>query len=223
MDDGALFALLLGPLIASAMLHAALTQLSDNPASALSVGWEIEPPLVLPSTPIRYLINSPPVPITDSIRALSALATSRRNLVQLFTLCSFVLLVQLLRSLHLEIKQNKVVSFQPAPVASTSMEREASEPGRTPGSVTSMYWLRRGEWRRNLSVVGFAFLVTAGCIVVKIFTAYIGRGVWSGELYPYGVSLRNRHVTFGYSHCDSILSVQFVCLRPTCSTWLHTR
>lgn len=112
--------------------------------------------------------------MSDSIRALSALATSRRNLVQLFTLCSFVLLVHLARSFHLEAKQAK------AQVAheSAAMERDLSGPG----GGTSTYWLKKGEWRRTKSVVGFAFLVTLCCVGVKIVTALIGRGVWSGKL-----------------------------------------
>ncbi|ORY22576.1 hypothetical protein BCR39DRAFT_551328 [Naematelia encephala] len=177
LDDGVLFALLLGPLVASALLHASLTQLSNNPSEAVLPGWEIESPLVLPSTPIRQLPGRIPAIATDAIRALSALATSRRNLVQLFTLCSFVLLVQLTRSLHLERKLDRTTVVSSAALSGTPMERDSSEPSRAPLSGT--YWLRKGEWRRNLSVVGFAFLVTAGCVVVKIVTAYIGRGVWS--------------------------------------------
>lgn len=158
-DDGVLYALLLGPLVASALLHAALSTLASAPESAVPDGWMIETPLVLTSTPIRTVSGRTALAPTDAIRALSALATSRRNLVQLFTLCSFVLLVQLSWSLRLEFKLHR-------------------NGDRSDGGT---YWLRRGEWKRNGSVVGFAFLVTGGCLVVKIFTAYIGRGVWSGE------------------------------------------
>ena len=98
-----LFALLLGPLVAAALLHSALTQLSSNPDAAVPKAWKIESPLVLPSTPIRRIGSVQHEP-TDAIRALSALATSRRNLVQLFTLSSFVLLVQLAWSLRLELR-----------------------------------------------------------------------------------------------------------------------
>lgn len=51
--------------------------------------------------------------------------------------------------------------------------------GPSPGT----YWLRQGEARRNLSVIVFAFVVTAGCVVVKIVTAYIDYGVWSGKSF----------------------------------------
>lgn len=170
LDDGALFALLLAPLVASGMLHDTLRRLDDAVPSLRPRAWNIEPPMVLPSTPMHSSLAS-----TPTIKALSALATSRRNLVQLFSLCSFVLLVHLARSLYLEIKLNKTRT-----TVAVAMERENSEPRLSVGG-TGVFWLKRGEWRRTRSVVGFAFLVTAGCIVVKIATAVIGHGVWSGE------------------------------------------
>ncbi|WWD16230.1 hypothetical protein CI109_100656 [Kwoniella shandongensis] len=184
LDDGIFYALLLAPLVAAALLHAALSQLAANPLSPIPKGWNIEFPMVLPSTPIKSVPQSPSNRIpTDTIRALSALATSRRNLVQLFTLCSFVLLVHLTRTLHLELKQAKVNKQPTSQHVSAPLERENSEQARTqqpsPASLAGTYWLRRGEWRRTRSVVGFSFLVTGGCIVVKTVTAYIGRGVWS--------------------------------------------
>jgi dolichol kinase len=182
-DDGALFALLLAPLVAAGLLHASLSQLSLAPESPLPPNWNIESPLVLHSTPIRPLPGITLFP-TDSIRALSALATSRRNLVQLFTLCAFVLLVHLARSLHLESKQAKAASTSATTGGGIAMERDLSGSHRDQSSIspsaTGTHWLKRGEWRRTKSVVGFAFLVTLCCVGVKIVTALIGRGVWSG-------------------------------------------
>ena len=180
VDDGALFALLFGPLIAAAMLHSSLTQLASNPANSLPQDWDIEPPLYLPSTPIRHIDNVA-LPRTEATLALSALATSRRNLVQLFTLLSFVLLVHLTRSMMHEHKLCRPGQPIPSVPSSVALEREASDPHRITTSVMGLYWLKRGEWRRTGSVVGFAFLVTTCCIGVKICTAIIGRGVWSGE------------------------------------------
>jgi dolichol kinase len=179
LDDGVLHALLLSPLVAAAMLHSAFTQLLANPKHALLPNWKIENPLLLASTPIRL----PPSHSTlflfpsDALKALSALATSRRNLVQLFTLCSFVLLVQLSWSLRLEIRLSKVSATGLHPT------QAGTNGGGLPEGlgVTGTYWLRKGEWKRNLSVVGMAFLVTGGCLIVKVATAYIGRGVWSGR------------------------------------------
>lgn len=188
LDDGALFALLLGPLIASGMLHDTLRRLTAAHPHLRPRIWEIEAPLVLDSTPVRSSI----LYTSDTIKALSALATSRRNLVQLFTLCSFVLLVHLVRSLLLEVKLSKRVQSPSAGPAShvqpnsatlsASMERESSDTSRYADSGgTGTYWLKRGEWKRTSSAVGFACLVTLGCIGVKIVTAIIGHGVWSGE------------------------------------------
>jgi dolichol kinase len=162
------------------MLHASLTQLSTNPTSPLPGDWNIENPLLLQSTPLRYLqhVNLAP---TDAAKALSALATSRRNLVQLFTLLAFVMLVHLARSMHLVHKLAKTPGVSPA---SAGMERENSDSSRQNAAPAhSTYWLRRGELRRTRSVVGFAFLVTTCCGVVKICTAYVGRSIWSGECH----------------------------------------
>lgn len=184
-DDGALFALLLAPLVAAGMLHTALSHLALAPNSPLPANWNIESPLVLHSTPIRPLPGITLFP-TDSIRALSALAISRRNLIQLFTLCAFVLLVHLARSLRLESKQASATSTLAADGGGITMERNLSGSHRdhtsasTSTSATGTYWLKRGEWRRTKSVVGFAFLVTLCCVGVKIATALIGRGVWRG-------------------------------------------
>lgn len=171
-DDGALFALLLAPLVASGLLDAALTRLVAQPSNPVPDNWDIESPLVLPSTPIRSLPGLA-LHTDDSTKALSALATSRRNLVQLFTLCSFVLLVHLARSLHLEFGQARAQAAH----ESAAMERDLS--GAAGGMST--YWLKKGEWRRTKSVVGFAFLVTMCCVGVKVVTALISRGVWTGE------------------------------------------
>lgn len=178
LDDGALHALLLAPLIASAMLHDSFTQLSRPPTS-WSFPWMIEPPLVLDSTPILPRHIDPTLPL-DLVKAYSALATSRRNLVHLFTLSSFVLLVQLIWSLRLEVKQSKIGTLgHHTAMPSAAMERDSSDSGRST-TLSGTFWLKKGEWRRNLSVVGFAFLVTGVCVVVKIVTALVGHGVWRG-------------------------------------------
>ena len=195
LDDGAFFALLLAPLIASAMLHATLTQLTTSPDSAVMPGWAIEPPLVLSSTPIRRIpgIAQQLIP-SDAIKALSALATSRRNLVQLFTLCSFVLLVQLSWSLRLELKLAKAASD----VQLASADKDTADPLRAPAWRT--YWLRKGQLRRNASVVVMAFVVTGGCILVKIATAYIGHGVWS-DMSPSDIILATLFYQFSLYVC----------------------
>ncbi|WVO14642.1 hypothetical protein L204_102279 [Cryptococcus depauperatus] len=178
LDDGLIFALLLGPLVAAALLHSALWQLSTFSLSPLPKEWNIELPLVLSSTPINQGLGTVPSEKlnTNTTRALSALATSRRNLVQLFTLCSFVLLVHLLRSTQLEAKISPAFSHS---TTSFSYADDINRFQTQHSSGRGTYWLRKGEWRRTRSVVGFAFLVTLSCLGVKGLTALIGRGVWS--------------------------------------------
>jgi hypothetical protein len=197
IDDGVLFALLLCPLTAAAMLHGAMQRLASEPDSATLPGWVIERPLVIPTTPIRRISNRAPGYVTDALRALSALAISRRNLVQLFTLLSFVLLVQLMWSLRHELRMARAAlgaspGAHEAPLAGSASEHEGErdrererererdrEHKSAPPAAPGTYWLKRGEGKRNLSVIGFAFFVTTCCVVVKIATAHIDYGVWS--------------------------------------------
>lgn len=177
------------------MLHATLTQLAMSPESALNPGWAIESPLVLSSTPIRQLPGMVRhLDPSDAIKALSALATSRRNLVQLFTLCSFVLLVQLSWSLRLEIRLAKSATD---PLHAPT-EKDMTDPHKSP--IWGVYWIRKGQLRRNVSVVAMAFVVTAGCIIVKIATAYIGHGVWS-DMSPSDIVIATLFYQFSLYVC----------------------
>jgi hypothetical protein len=192
------------------MLHGALTRLAAEPPTATLPGWTIEQPLIIPGTPIRRITDTVPGPVAlgpegDAIRALSALAIARRNLVQLFTLLSFVLLIQLTHSLRHDIKLAR--SAPSSPTMGSGSESD------TPSRPHGTFWLKRGEWRRNRSVIAFAFFVTGCCVVVKIVTAYIGRGVWSGtwtSLAP---------LTSDMSHSDIVIATLFyqfclyVCVR----------
>ncbi|KIR59719.1 dolichol kinase [Cryptococcus bacillisporus CA1873] len=197
-DDGIFYSLLLGPLVAAALLHSALSQLSSNPSSPVAKGWNIESPLVLPSTPIRRGASISDAEPTDTIRALSALATSRRNLVQLFTLCSFVLLVHVTRSLHLEITQFRI-NYPPN---STSPDAEVTKLHSLQAQQANIgaYWLRKGEWKRTRSVVGFSFLVTGVCLLVKAVTAKVGRGVWS-DMSPSDIVIATLFYQFSIYVC----------------------
>lgn len=83
-DDGVLTALLLGPIAAASMLYGTL--LTNTPGHAFyPPGWLIEPPV--------HLTKS-----QTPIHPNQALLNSRRNLVQLSTLCSFVLLAHICTS-----------------------------------------------------------------------------------------------------------------------------
>ncbi|OXH39913.1 dolichol kinase [Cryptococcus neoformans] len=197
-DDGIFYSLLLGPLVAAALLHSALSQLSSNPSSPIANGWNIEAPLVLPSTPIRRGANITDEEPTNTIRALSALATSRRNLVQLFTLCSFVLLVHVTRSLHLEITQFRI--SYPSNAITPDAEIAKLHSLQAQQASIGTYWLRKGEWKRTGSVVGFSFLVTGVCLLVKAVTAKVGRGVWS-DMSPSDIVIATLFYQFSIYVC----------------------
>lgn len=115
----------------------------------------VERPVVVPSTPIYNPGN--PTSREPGGDALSALAFSRRNLVQLTTLLSFVLLVQVMWSRRAEIRFRR--------------QRRSDNSS----------WIPKREWGRTATVVVFAFVVTSGCVVVKAATKAIGGAIWTGE------------------------------------------
>lgn len=90
LDDGIITGLLLGPLIASALLLSGL-RLSSSHAPILPQGWRIEPPAEL-HTPHS---------------ALEALVLSRYSVVNLATFCSTILLFHVCASWWLETKHRK--------------------------------------------------------------------------------------------------------------------
>lgn len=89
MDDGVLTALLMGPYAAVSMLYGSLTtpSLPLQPPS-----WLIDAPAILPQS-------------TSKLPPREALLCARRSLVQLTTLCSFVLLVQLCTSKQVNLSR----------------------------------------------------------------------------------------------------------------------
>ena len=96
LDDGVFTGLLLGPIIATALLICALRMLhgSPSPENWLPEGWKVEPRI--------ELHNSPEAPTT-----LQALVLARQNLVNLSTLCSTILLVHVCSSWWLESRNRK--------------------------------------------------------------------------------------------------------------------
>jgi dolichol kinase len=94
LDDGIFTGLLLGPLIASALLLSAL-RISSSHGPTLPQGWRIEAPAQL------HISNA-------SYSALEALVLSRCSLVDLSTFCSAILLFHACASWWLEAKYRKV-------------------------------------------------------------------------------------------------------------------
>lgn len=131
----------------------ALLFVSESTTEASSVrslpeAWLIEGPSVLEHT--RY-------PVT----ALEALLGSRRNLVQLMTLSSGILLVHLFASW----KSQKGQAW-----TATSAETGFFEKP----------WLPKSEGRRSMSYVGFTAILTAGALLLKALFVHAKLNVWPG-------------------------------------------
>ncbi|GJJ08274.1 hypothetical protein Clacol_002484 [Clathrus columnatus] len=136
-DDGAITALLLAPLIATGMLIDSEYKLRSPHPDLLPKGWVIESPPTLPQT--RH-------PFT----ALEALVQSRRNLVQLMSLSSMILLVHFYASRRSQTKQ-------------------------TNGSETG---LPKTEGSKTMSYVGFTCIVTAAALSLKMIFHHVNIDIW---------------------------------------------
>jgi hypothetical protein len=148
-DDGALTALLLGPLVATALLFVSESMVDASPRPMhMPQAWLIEAPQVLEHT--RH-------PLT----ALEALLRSRRNLVQLMTLSSGILLV------HLFASRN---SQRGHALRATLMENGPSEKP----------WLPVSEGSRSMSYIGFTAILTAGALLLKALFVHAELNLWPG-------------------------------------------
>ncbi|KAJ7086083.1 hypothetical protein B0H15DRAFT_1023172 [Mycena belliarum] len=101
-DDGILTALLLGPLVAAALLCCSLG--ADGTGDGLPPGWAIEPPQRLPTRNTRAL--PPP----------AALLRARYNLLSLATLTSAMLLLHVCASRWFEARCVRAVANGSAPI-----------------------------------------------------------------------------------------------------------
>ncbi|KAF8591093.1 hypothetical protein K439DRAFT_1656912 [Ramaria rubella] len=151
-DDGTLTALLLGPLVATALLIVSETMAgsSSPPSTPLPEAWLIEEPAVLAN--VRHPLS-----------ALEALLCSRRNLVQLMSLSSGILLV------HLFASRNTQKKHPPRPLFTEN--------------VFEKPWLSKGEGSRFMSYVGFTAILTAGALLLKALFVNAELNVWPDLSY----------------------------------------
>lgn len=143
-DDGILTALLLGPVTAASMLYGSL--ISQFRDSHYPSGWIIEEP--------RYLQKS-----MNPLPPQQALLNGRRNLVQLSTLCAFVLLTHLCTSY-------------------------ISKSNRTNGSASNSETekkMRQG-WR-TWSFIGYATVVSTVAVTFHIGCDVLGLEIWKDLSY----------------------------------------
>lgn len=140
-DDGVLTGILLGPIIASALLHSSLQQRHITSPQVNSF-WRIEAPAILPN-------SQPP------LAALDALILSRRNLVDLATFCSTLLLSQVIASWIHEWRY----STKNAP------DGERASVPRREGRKVGLYVL-------------FTFGTTLGALCLKFLAQDAALGIW---------------------------------------------
>ena len=135
MDDGVLTALLMGPYAAVSMLYGSLTtpNLSLRPTS-----WLVEAPATLPNS-------------TSKMPAREALLCARRNLVQLTTLCSFVLLVHLCTSKQVNLSR-----------------------------IKAGFWFPKSRGRRSWLFVGYSLLISAAAVTFHIAADMLSLNIWQG-------------------------------------------
>ena len=175
VDDGAGWALLLGPILSGSMFYETCIRLrafyADPDCSssnhAVSGGWYIEPPLISRHTEIysnggieAHSQCSPPHTTT---LALSALAASRKQACHSMCLFSLLLLAHILwsrRRLLMAVRVNTAGG------------------GPTDEIRGSDYWTRRSEWQRTIAIIGFSTMLTAAFVSIKIL-AQIARVIGS--------------------------------------------
>ena len=153
-DDGVLTGILLGPLIASALLHSSLHQ-KQTATPGLDSFWRIEEPVVLPNSR---------TPLT----ALDAIIHSRRNLVDLATFCSTLLLSQVIASWIFEWKYS---------LKNNALEDERASVPRQEGRKVGLYVL-------------FIFSTTFGALCIKALTLDTGLGIWQSTLLLFSSARR---------------------------------
>lgn len=160
-DDGMLFGLLTGPLMSAALLYLSEKAAAANPPlDPLPQSWIIEPPRVL---------NGTAHPLT----ALQALILSRRNLVDMATVCSTILIVHV--------------------IASWMTERRHRRKLKVPeGEVSSV---PRKEGRRTYLSVLFTVSVSLWVLCVRIALAEVRLGIWQSESWHTSVRARGTRVT----------------------------
>lgn len=189
-DDGALTALLSGPLLSVALLITTLRQLaSPSLESALPTSsWLVEPPLILltkisadGSTTAAATEGSP----HHSRLALEALAKSRRSMVSLSTLVALVVLISLVSSRWAESVHARRTKDTSENGSSLGLVVDGatvpSRPSTPREREREKWWLPKSEWKRTGSVTVFSFAVSFAMGWLKGGLQYFEFPIWQGE------------------------------------------
>lgn len=173
IDDGAAFALLLGPLLAASMYYTSWESLVKNPTQTRTSEWNVEPPRVLDLTPSPRDAFNGSIRIPDNldqrhpaILALTALCMSRQHAVHLTCLLSLILIFHAIWSRRQDLKMLKSDS--------TNVGKEA---------IGGSKWIKLSEWRRSWAIISFSFIVTAFVVVLKVFADCLGLAKGYGAFF----------------------------------------
>lgn len=174
VDDGAAFALLLGPLLAASMYYTTWQTLVTNPSEPRTKEWNIEPPQVLDSTPSPMTAFRGSVRVPNNLNqrhpailALTALCLSRQHAVHLTCLLSLILIFHATWSRRQDLKRMK----------GESAEKESV--------VAGSGWVKLSEWRRTWAIISFSLIVTAFVVVLKAIADALGLAEGYGASPPW--------------------------------------
>ncbi|KAJ6496473.1 hypothetical protein C8R47DRAFT_1318155 [Mycena vitilis] len=174
-DDGILTALLLGPLIAAALLCTALdSQALDDGRDGVPPGWAIELPFRLPPRNVRAL--PPP----------AALVRARYNLLSLAILTSGVLLLHVCASRWLEDRYRAASSAAPSGNPSTLAPPAQVNGTAAPASEGERRSVPRSEGVRAVYFILFTLTVSAVLLALRLALQHWNLGLWQ-HLTPFDV------------------------------------
>ncbi|KAJ7116369.1 hypothetical protein C8R44DRAFT_832482 [Mycena epipterygia] len=174
-DDGILTALLLGPLIAAALLCSSLA--APRVGDGLAPGWVIDAPFRLDKS--RRALDPP-----------AALLLARYNLLSLATLTSAILLFHVWASCSLEERYAAAAAaasvnptLSPSTLTPNGNAPHTNAPAATEGERRSV---PRSEGRRSVYFVLFTHGVGAAFLLLRLGLQYLGLGLWQ-HLDPFDV------------------------------------
>ena len=189
-DDGALTALLSGPILSVALLITTLRQLASSTLeSALpSSSWLVEPPMILLTKVSADGLTTAAATegsAHHSRLALEALAKSRRSMVSLSTLLALVVLISLVSSRSAEAVHARRASEPSDPGSSLGLTVDGASVPHRPSTPKERerekWWLPRSEWKRTGSVTVHSFAISFGLAWLKAGLQYFEIPIWQGR------------------------------------------
>jgi hypothetical protein len=188
--------MLLAPLVSSTMLYHSMRQLSNQDSasstSPLPPTWLIDPPAILLGSVIKHT-------------PLEALVFSRRNLVQMMSMCSLILMTHLWES-------------------SRAQEAAAKSAGVRAEDKT---WIPKNELQRTIQYSKLVLRITCYLLVIRLVAHFSFDNLWGSKclLGQLDVLLHTEDcssIIHGYRACLFVLSIFDLRHGSHCATWTHS-